>query len=148
MSMLVPRSNRFLNDLMTDPFDNFFGTMAAPSVKTTPNLMRTDIRETETGFELTIDLPGFDKEGVQAELKDGYLTIKAERKSDDEETNQKGRVIRSERFMGTCQRTFYVGDHVKKEDVAAAYEDGVLKLNVPKKVEQPKVEESHYIDIQ
>lgn len=50
--------------------------------------------------------------------------------------------------MGTCQRTFYVGDHVKKEDVAAAYEDGVLKLNVPKKVEQPKVEESHYIDIQ
>ena len=74
--------------------------------------------------------------------------IKAERKSNDEETDKKGRVIRSERFMGTCQRTFYVGDHVKKEDVAAAYEDGVLKLNVPKKVETPKVEESHLIDIQ
>ena len=73
MSMLVPRSNRIFNDLMTDPFDNFFGTMAAPSVKTAPNLMRTDIRETDTGFELTIDLPGFDKEGVQAELKDPLL---------------------------------------------------------------------------
>ena len=85
MSMLVPRSNRFLNDLMTDPFDNFFGTMAAPSVKTTPNLMRTDIRETETGFELTIDLPGFDKEGVQAELKDGYLTVTAETKQETED---------------------------------------------------------------
>ena len=91
---------------------------------------------------------GFKKGDIKAELKDGYLTIKAERKTDDEETDKKGRVIRSERFMGTCQRTFYVGDHVKKEDVAAAYEDGVLKLNVPKKVEQPKVEESHYIDIQ
>ena len=108
MSMLVPRSNRFFNDLMADPFDNFFGTMAAPSVKTAPNLMRTDIRETDTGFELTIDLPGFDKEGVQAELKDGYLTVTAETKQESEDKDKKGTYVRQERFTGKCSRTIYV----------------------------------------
>jgi len=136
------------DDFFSDPFEMMVPTRNALYGKHGKNLMKTDVRETENSYELDIDLPGFKKDEVNVELKDGYLTIKAERKSDDEETNQKGRVIRSERFMGTCQRTFYVGDHVKKEDVAAAYEDGVLKLNVPKKVEQPKVEESHYIDIQ
>ena len=133
----------FVNDFAfpyTSP-KKVYGKEAAP-------LMRTDVKETKVGYELEIELPGVKKEDVKAELKDGYLTIKAERKNDEEETDKKGRVIRSERFMGTCQRTFYVGDHVKKEDVAAAYEDGVLKLNVPKKVETLKVEESHLIDIQ
>ena len=131
MSMLVPRSNRIFNDLMTDPFENFFGTMAAPSVKTTPNLMRTDIRETETGFELTIDLPGFDKEGVQAELKDGYLTVSAQKGLDKDEEDKKGRVLRQERYAGACSRSFYVGN-VKPADVKAKYEDGVLSVIVPK----------------
>ena len=137
-------------------FDEMFDDMMHPMHsmekalygKHARTIMKTDVRETDNSYEVDIDLPGFKKDEVNVQLEDGYLTIKAERKSDGEETDQKGRVIRSERFMGTCQRTFYVGDHVKKEDVAAAYEDGVLKLNVPKKVEQPKVEESHYIDIQ
>ena len=148
MSMLVPRSNRFLNDLMTDPFDNFFGTMAAPSVKTTPNLMRTDIRETETGFELTIDLPGFDKEGVQAELKDGYLTINAQTQGESEDKDEQGTYVRKERFSGKCSRTFYVGDDVEEDDIKAKFEDGVLKIAVPKKQEQPKLEEKKTIAIE
>lgn len=146
MSMLVPRSNRIFNDLMTDPFDNFFGTMAVPSVKTTPNLMRTDIRETETGFELTIDLPGFDKEGVQAELKDGYLTVTAETKQETED--KKGTYVRQERFSGKCSRTFYVGDDIEEDDIKAKFEDGVLKIAVPKKQEQPKLEEKKTISIE
>ena len=143
---------------MTDPFDNFFGTMAAPSVKTTPNLMRTDIRETETGFELTIDLPGFDKEGVQAELKDGYLTVTAETKQETED--KKGTYVRQERFSGKCSRTFYVGEGVEPEDVTfyvgddieegdikAKFDNGTLQIDVPKKVAKPEPETSRSISI-
>ena len=148
MSMLVPRSNRIFNDLMTDPFDNFFGTMAAPSVKTTPNLMRTDIRETETGFELTIDLPGFKKDDVQAELKDGYLTITAQTQSESEDKDEEGTYVRKERFSGKCSRTFYVGDDIEEDDIKAKFEDGVLKIAVPKKQEQPKLEEKKTISIE
>ena len=136
MSMLVPRSNRFLNDLMTDPFDNFFGTMAAPSVKTTPNLMRTDIRETETGFELTIDL---------AELKDGYLTVTAETKQETED--KKGTYVRQERFSGKCSRTFYVGDDIEEGDIKAKFDNGTLQIDVPKKVAKPEPETSRSISI-
>lgn len=139
MSMLVPRSNRFLNDLMTGPFDNFFGTMAAP------NLMRTDIRETETGFELTIDLPGFDKEGVQAELKDGYLTVTAETKQETED--KKGTYVRQERFSGKCSRTFYVGDDIEEGDIKAKFDNGTLQIDVPKKVAKPEPETSRSISI-
>ena len=123
------------SNVFSDMFDDMFDMPTAN--QNAKGLMNCDVKEYDDHYELDLDMAGFKKGD-----------IKAERKSDGEETDQKGRVIRSERFMGTCQRTFYVGDHVKKEDVAAAYEDGVLKLNVPKKVEQPKVEESHYIDIQ
>ena len=132
MSMLVPRSNRIFNDLMTDPFDNFFGTMAAPSVKTAPNLMRTDIRETEIGFELTIDLPGFKKDEVNVELKNGYLTIQAAKGLDKDETDKKGKYIRQERYAGSCSRSFYVGEDVEPEDVTAKFENGILQLSIPK----------------
>ena len=136
MSMLVPRSNRIFNDLMTDPFDNFFGTMAAPSVKTTPNLMRTDIRETATGF---------DKEGVQAELKDGYLTVTAETKQETED--KKGTYVRQERFSGKCSRTFYVGDDIEEGDIKAKFDNGTLQIDVPKKVAKPEPETSRSISI-
>ena len=147
MSMLVPRSNRFFNDLMADPFDNFVGTMAAPSVKTAPNLMRTDIRETDTGFELTIDLPGFDKEGVQAELKDGYLTVTAETKQESEDKDKKGTYVRQERFTGKCSRTFYVGDDIEEDDIKAKFDNGTLQIDVPKKVAKPEPETSRSISI-
>ena len=135
-----------LSNVFSDMFDDMFDMPA--SSQSAKGLMNCDVKEYDDHYELDLDMAGFKKGDIKAELKDGYLTIKAERKNDEEETDKNGRVIRSERFMGTFQRTFYVCDHEKKEDVTAAYEDGVLKLNVPKKVETPKVEESHLIDIQ
>ena len=133
-----------LSNVFSDMFDDMFPTTARQS----NGLMSCDIKEYGDHYELDMELAGFRKEDIKAELKDGYLTIKAERHSDNTQNDTSGRVIRSERFAGTCQRTFYVGDHVKRENVSAAYEDGVLKLSIPKKVEQPKVDESHFIDIQ
>lgn len=133
-----------LSNVFSDMFDDMFPTTARQS----NGLMSCDIKEYGDHYELDMELAGFRKEDIKAELKDGYLTIKAERHSDNTQNDASGRVIRSERFAGTCQRTFYVGDHVKRENVSAAYEDGVLKLSIPKKVEQPKVDENHFIDIQ
>ena len=114
MAMMVPmrRNRNLLSELMTDPFDAFFNAASAPMQKMSPTLMRTDIKETDAGFELTIDLPGFDKEGVQAELKDGYLTVTAETKQETED--RKGTYVRQERFSGKCSRTFYVATTSRK----------------------------------
>ncbi|MED9820572.1 MAG: Hsp20/alpha crystallin family protein [Christensenellales bacterium] len=134
--------------LLSHVFSDMFDDMFAPSAAAAPRMMSSDVREYDDHYELHMELPGFKKEDIKAELKDGYLTIKAERSADQDVQGDGGRVIRSERFMGTCQRTFYVGEHVKHEDVRAAFEDGVLKLYVPKKVETPKVEENHFIAIE
>ncbi len=134
-----------LSNVFSDMFDDMFPTMN--SYAANPRLMSCDVREYADRYELDMELAGFRTEDIKAELKDGYLTIKAER-SNVKDASGEGRVIRSERFAGTCQRTFYVGEHVRREDVSAAFEDGVLKLSIPKQVEQPKVEESHYISIQ
>lgn len=149
MSMLVPmRRNRSLwNELMTDPFDAFFDA-AAPVQKMSPTLMRTDIKETEDGFELVVDMPGFKKEDVQAELKEGYLTITAETKSETEDKDEKGTYVRKERFSGKCSRTFYVGDDIEEEDIKAKFENGTLKIDIPKKQEQPKLDEKKTIAIE
>ena len=146
MSMLVPRRN-FFNQLMTDPFDAFFDGAMPSMQKATPSLMRTDIRETDTGYELTIDLPGFKKEDVQAELKDGYLSVNAQTKNETEEKDDNGKWLRQERFTGTCSRTFYVGEEIVEEDIKAKFEDGLLKISVPKKQPQPKLEEKRTIAI-
>ena len=136
-------------NVFSDMFDDMFNTPmtgARKSVVAQP-VMGCDVREFNDHYELFMDLAGFKKEDIKAELKDGYLTIKAERSADNDQSDN-GRVIRSERFVGTCQRTFYVGDHVRREDVSAAFEDGVLKLSIPKKVERPQVEENHFIAIE
>ena len=133
MAMMVPmrRNRNLLSELMTDPFDAFFNAASAPMQKMSPTLMRTDIKESDAGFELTIDLPGFKKDDVQAELKD-----------------EEGTYVRKERFSGKCSRTFYVGDDVEEDDIKAKFEDGVLKIAVPKKQEQPKLEEKKTISIE
>ena len=129
-----------------DPFDRMLNGQSAwglefPSEKRDPlfgkhaaRVMRTDIRELKTGYEIDIDLPGFKKEDVTAELEDGYLTISAgkslERKGDEKEH---GHYLRRERYEGSCSRSFYVGDAVKEEDVKAKFEDGILKISIPKK---------------
>ena len=153
MAMLMPmrRNRNLLSELMSDPFDAFFNAASAPMQamqKMSPTLMRTDIKETDAGFELTIDLPGFKKDDVQAELKDGYLTIAAQTQSESEDKDEKGTYVRKERFSGKCSRTFYVGDDIEEDDIRAKFEDGVLKIAVPKKQEQPKLEEKKTIAIE
>ena len=132
-----------------DPVYNFFNEMfrspfmsGANDTAGTTKLMKTDIREFENGFALDVDLPGFTKENIQAELKDGYLTITATRSADNE-TSEEGKFLRRERFQGTCKRSFYVGEYLHEEDIHAEFKDGVLKLNFPKETapepEQPKL---------
>ena len=110
--------------------------------------MRTDVKESETGYELDIDLPGYKKENVKAELKDGYLKISAESRQDNDEKDENGKYIRRERYYGTCSRSFYVGEEVTQEDIRARFEDGILKVSVPKKEAKPAIEESKYIAIE
>lgn len=97
------------------------------------NLMKTDIRETDDakGYHIAVDLPGFKKDQISLDIKDGYLTINAEKGLDKDEEDKKGRILRQERYAGACSRSFYVGD-VKPEDIKAKYESGVLNILVPK----------------
>ncbi len=111
-------------------------------------VMKTDVRENEKGFELDIDLPGYDKSNVKAELKDGYMTVTAEKNSESDEKDDKGRYIRRERYFGSCKRSFFVGEDVTEEDIRAKFENGVLKISIPKKEAKPKVEEKKFIAIE
>lgn len=145
MTMLVPRRRRSMfDDFMTDPFDSFFGSLAQPQA--TPNLMRTDIKEDEAGYEIVIDLPGFDKENVSAELKEGILKVSA--KTSHETEDKTGTYLRRERFTGQCSRQFYVGEDVEEADIKAKFDNGTLLITVPKKIEQPKLEEPRTIAIE
>ncbi len=146
--MLVPSTRRnTLSSFMMDPFDAFFGSPSTGSVKVPPTMMRTDIKETDTAFELDVDLPGFAKEDVQADLKDGYLTISAKTEKASEDKDEKGTYVRKERFSGSCSRTFYVGDDIEEDDISAKFDNGVLSIVVPKKIEQPKLESGRSITI-
>ena len=102
--------------------------------------MKTDVKETDKAYELDIDLPGFDKENVQIELNDGYLTINASTNEEKEDKDENGTFLRKERFVGSCRRSFYVGDDVSEDDISARFENGILSINVPKK-ELPKPED-------
>ncbi len=109
--------------------------------------MKTDVKETETGYELDIDLPGFKKDEISAHLEDGYLTVSAAKGVDKDEKDNEGRYIRRERYSGSMTRSFYVGNAVTEEDIKAKYEDGILSLSIPKK--DPKaVEAKKYIAIE
>ena len=111
--------------------------------------MSTDVKETPDGYVLEMNLPGFAKDEVRAELENGYLTIRAVKEVNNEEKDEEnGRYIRRERYSGSCERVFYVGENVKKEDIKASFKDGVLTLNLPKKEEQPKVPEKNFISIE
>ena len=152
--MLMPSifGQSLFDDFMSDfPFDNrdmekmerkLYGHHAK-------NVMKTDIKEVENGYEFEIDLPGFTKDEVTAELKDGYLTITASKGVDkDEQEKDTGKYIRKERYAGACGRSFYVGEDVTEEDIKAQFQHGILKLFVPKKEAQPAVEQKKYISIE
>ena len=134
--MFVPT---LYHDNIFGDFDNFFGLMDMPQRRDTlfgkraDRMMRTDVRETETGYELDIDLPGFKKEDVKAELKDGYLTISAQKSLEKKNEKEEGRYLRRERYSGSLSRSFYVGDALTEEDVKAKFENGILQISLPKK---------------
>ena len=120
-------------------FDDFFNDdfrmlpMASGHSSVSANgLMRTDVRELDSTYELDVDLPGFKKEEVSLDLKDGYLTISARKDMSTDESDQKGRYVRRERYNGVCSRSFYIGEEVKSSDVSAKFEDGILKITLPK----------------
>lgn len=135
----------FSENLFDDFFDDDFMRLPAwgrhdPLYgKRGKNLMKTDVRETEDTYEVDIDLPGFKKDEITVDLKEGYLTIQAAKGLDKDEQDKKGKYIRQERYAGACSRSFYVGD-IKPEDVSAKYEDGILRISLPKagKKELPK----------
>ncbi len=143
--MLMP--SVFGERLFDDWMDGFPFRDHMPEVRMN-QLMKTDIREHDGGYELDIDMPGFKKDDLKAELKDGYLTIEGHTNRDEDEKDQNGKYIRRERFTGSCKRTFYVGEEVTEEDIKAKFEDGILKLSIPKKQPQPKVEQKKYIAIE
>lgn len=142
-------------------FDDFFGGFPFFDDKEMRNtekklygnrashLMKTDVKEQKDGYELIIDLPGFSKEEVKVALEDGYLTISAAKGLDkDEQEKDTGRYIRRERYAGTCQRSFYVGEQVTQEEIKGQFKHGILKLFVPKKEAKPAVPEKKYIAIE
>ena len=113
------------------------------------NLMKTDIQEHDDGYTLEMDLPGFKKEEIQIELNNGYMTISAAKGLDEDEKDKKsGKYIRRERYTGSCQRSFYVGEDVTEEDIKAEFKHGILKLFIPKKEAKPAVEQKKYVSIE
>ncbi len=129
----------FGENLFDDSLSDFFGFgRMMPQVgnelygKHAKNLMKTDVRELDGSYELDVDLPGFKKDEVTVDLQDGYLTISAAKALDKDESDQKGKFLRQERYAGSMSRSFYVGDDVESTDICAKYEDGILKISVPK----------------
>ena len=134
---MLPRV--FGENLFDDSLSDFFGFgRMMPQIsselygKHAKNLMKTDVRELDGSYELDVDLPGFKKDEVTVDLQDGYLTISAAKALDKDESDQKGKFLRQERYAGSMSRSFYVGDDVESTDICAKYEDGILKISVPK----------------
>ena len=153
--MLLP--SIFGENLFDDFFDDvpFFDNRAENQIEKklygrhAHNVMKTDIKETDDGYELIVDLPGFKKDEIKVSLEDGYLTIEAAKGLDEDEQEKKsGKYIRKERYAGSCQRSFYVGDNLTQEDIKGEFKHGILTLNVPKKEAKPAVETNKYIAIE
>ena len=131
------------------PFDSdFFGKKNPLYGKHAKNLMKTDVRETESSYEVDIDLPGFKKDEIKAQLENGYLTVSAAKGLDKDEQDQKGKYIRQERYAGAMSRSFYIGEEVSQDEIRAKYENGILRLTIPKKDAKPAVEEKKHIAIE
>ena len=149
--MLMPS---IFGESLFDDFDNLMN-FSFPDVDKTlygkhaKNMMKTDVKEKDNGYEVAIDLPGFKKDEVTAELNDGYLTVSAAKGLDqDEQEKETGKYIRRERYAGACQRSYYVGEDITEEDIKAEFKHGILKLFVPKKEAKKAVEENKYIAIE
>ena len=144
---------------MYDLFDTFFNpwyddseyNKKAPkqqAPQNTQNLMKTDVKYTENGYEVDIDLPGFKKDEITMKLENGTLTVSAAKGLDKDEENKEKKYVRRERYAGSMSRSFYVGKHVTVEDVHPKYESGILSFSVPKAEAKPVEEKKHYISIE
>lgn len=141
----------FRNTFADNVFDDFFNDQFWTPASGTPyNTMNTDIKETDGGYQIEMELPGFAKEDVSAQLKDGYLTVTAthsENKDEKDDKNEK--YIRRERYSGHYQRSFYVGDEITDTDIKASFKDGILTVAIPKKEpKKPEVEDAKFISIE
>ena len=137
------RDNLF-DDMFGFDFDREFDRMMRPLYcKHAQNMMKTDVRETENSYELDIDLPGFKKDEINVQLDNGYLSISASKGLDKNEENKDGKYIRRERYAGSMNRTFYVGSQLTQQDIQAKFEDGILKISVPKKDVQQVAQNNH-----
>ena len=163
-------NDTMFSDLFDDPFFEGWRNMDNQVAAAMPaNMMNTDVRETSKGYDVDIDMPGFKKDDIKLELNNGYLTVSASRSSEHEDkapetanasasensseqcacgTNESGRWLRRERYMGSCSRSFYVGEDVKESDIHASYNNGTLCIQVPKMQAQPQVEAKHQIAIE
>ena len=149
--MLVPSifANSVFDDFFDFPYVNDKKTERKLYGHNAANLMKTDIKEFDDKYEVEIDLPGFKKDEIKAELNNGYLTVSAAKGLDEDKEDKKtGKYIRRERYAGACQRSYYVGEDITEEDIKASFEHGILTLFVPKKEAKPAVEEKKYISIQ
>ena len=142
----------FGEDLFDDFFDDFKDMRNVERKlygRRADHIMKTDVKEKDDGFDVLIDLPGFSKDEVKVALKNGYLTISAEKGlNEDEKEKDTGHYIRRERYAGACSRSFFVGDDVKQEDIKAEFNHGILKLFVPKKDTKAVEDKTHYIAIE
>ena len=146
--MLVPSifsdnfADSFFDDMFRFPGFSYSGRPAS-------SMMKTDVQDLGENYQLDIELPGFKKEDIHAELSEGYLTISAQTSSEKDEKNENGgSYVRRERYSGSCQRRFYVGGNLKEEDIHASFENGILKLVFPKEEQRKVVEQKKYIAIE
>ena len=144
--MLMPSifGQNLFDDWMDFSFPDIDKTLYGKHAK---NMMKTDVNETDQGYEVAIDLPGFKKDEIKLELNDGYLTISAEKGLDKDEKDKENRYIRRERYAGSMSRSFYVGESLTEQDIHAKYENGILTLDVPKE-DKKAVPEKRYIAIE
>ena len=153
--MLAPSifEENFIDDLFGFPYMKEFDNMEHDMERKlygrkASRMMKTDIREKDDNYEISVDLPGFKKEDITVELDNGYITINASKNLDNDENNKKGKLLRQERYAGSMTRSFYVGENVEKEDVDANYRHGVLNLTIPKKAMEKKIPEKNLIAIE
>lgn len=139
MMMIPRRRNDFdlLGDIFSDPFFN----------DNESKIMKTDIKEKDDEYQIDIELPGYQKENIKMDIEDGYLTVHAEIDTDSEE-KEDGKFVRKERYIGSCSRSFYVGDEVKSEDIKASFKNGILKVGIPKIDKKKELPEKQYIQIE
>ncbi len=132
--LLANRNYNLFDEMFKDPF------FTRPFENSSTQIMKTDIHDKDGNYMIEMELPGYAKEDIRADLKDGYLTITASKNETKEEKDAKGNCICKERYTGTCNRSFYVGEQVTQDDIRAAFKDGILSLQVPK--DMPKVEDT------